>query len=135
MNAVHSLNSAAIIEPVLWETHSRPGMGNRPTRVDQSAACHLLRSCNRSILDKTGTPTGNAESGTAEELNTSGKLGSRFCCIFHPHLFVPESLDGDQYKALTQYKERLGQQGLYFKYETLAEFRELLPAPSCRSDD
>ena len=29
-NAVHSLSSAAIIEPVLWETHARPEFGNRP---------------------------------------------------------------------------------------------------------
>lgn len=125
-NAVHSLNSAAIIESVLWETHSRPGMGNRPQELINQ---QLVTYCDLVIgafWTRLGTPTGIAESGTAEEIEHFREAGKPILLYFSSAPVVPESLDGDQYKALTQYKERLGQQGLYFKYETLAEFRELL---------
>ena len=36
-NAVHSLSSAAIIEPILWETHSHPAIGDRPQAIIKGA--------------------------------------------------------------------------------------------------
>ncbi len=125
-NAVHSLSSSAIIEPVLWETHSRPEMGNRPQEVINQ---QLVASCDLVIgafWTRLGTPTGVAESGTAEEIEHFREAGKPVLLYFSSALVVPESLDAEQYQALTRYKERLGQKGLYFKYETLAEFRELL---------
>lgn len=125
-NAVHSLSSATIIEPVLWETHSRPGMGNRPQEVINQ---QLVTNCDLVIgafWTRLGTPTGVAESGTAEEIEHFREAGKPVLLYFSSAPVVPESLDAEQYKALTEYKERLGQQGLYFKYEMLSEFRELL---------
>jgi hypothetical protein len=125
-NAIHSLSNAAIIEPVLWETHSRPGMGSRPQEVINQ---QLVTNCDLVIgafWTRLGTPTGVAESGTAEEIEHFRDAGKPILIYFSSAPVVPESLDVEQYKALTQYKDRLGQQGLYFKYETLAEFRELL---------
>lgn len=125
-NAVHSLSSAAIIEPVLWETHSRPGMGNRPQELINR---QLVEHCDLIIgafWTRLGTPTGIAESGTAEEIEQFRKAGKPVFLYFSSAPVVPESLDVDQYKALTKYKEQLGQQGLYSKYETLADLREQL---------
>lgn len=125
-NAVHSLSSAAIIEPVLWETHSRPGMGSRPQEVINQ---QLVTDCDLVIgafWTRLGTPTGVAESGTAEEIEHFRDAGKPVLLYFSSAPVVPESLDTEQYKALTEYKKRLSQQGLYFKYETLSEFRELL---------
>ena len=125
-NAVHSVSSAAIIEPVLWETHSRPGMGGRPQELINHqlvAHCDLVIGA---FWTRLGTPTGVAESGTAEEIEHFREAGKPVLLYFSSTPVVPESLDADQYKALSQYKERLGQQGLYSKYETLADFRDQL---------
>lgn len=125
-NAVHSLSVAAIIEPVLWETHSRPGMGSRPQEVINR---QLVANCDLVIgafWTRLGTPTGVAESGTAEEIEHFREAGKPVLLYFSSAPVVPESLDAEQYKALTEYKMRLGPEGLYFKYETLSEFRELL---------
>lgn len=125
-NAVHSLSATAIIEPVLWETHSRPGMGSRPQEVINR---QLVTNCDLVIgafWTRLGTPTGVAESGTAEEIEHFREAGKPVLLYFSSAPVVPESLDAEQYKALTEYKKRLGQEGLYFKYETLSEFRELL---------
>lgn len=125
-NAVHSFNLAAIIEPVLWETHSRPGMGSRPQEVINR---QLVTNCDLIIgafWTRLGTPTGVAESGTAEEIEDFREKGKPVLLYFSSAPVVPESLDTEQYKALTEYKKRLGKEGLYFKYDTLSEFRELL---------
>lgn len=57
-NAVHSLSTAAIIEPVLWESHSRPGMGSRPQEVINQ---QLVTNCDLVIgafWTRLSTPTG-----------------------------------------------------------------------------
>ena len=123
-NAVHSLSSAAIIEPVLWETHSRPEMGGRPQELINQ---QLVVNCDLVVgafWTRLGTPTGVAESGTAEEIEQLRAAGKPVLLYFSSAPVVPESLDATQYKALTDYRSRLGTQGLYFKYENLAEFRE-----------
>ncbi len=125
-NAVHSLSAAAIIEPVLWETHSRPAMGSRPQEVINR---QLVTNCDIVIgafWTRLGTPTGVAESGTAEEIEHFREAGKPVLLYFSSAPVVPESLDAEQYKALTEYKTRLAPDGLYFKYEELSEFRELL---------
>lgn len=125
-NAVHSVSCAAIIEPVLWETHSRPGMGSRPQEIINY---QLVNHCDLVIgafWTRLGTPTGVAESGTAEEIEHFREAGNPVLLYFSSAPVVPESLDVDQFKALGQYKERLGQQGLYSKYDSLADFRDQL---------
>lgn len=125
-NAIHSLNSAAIIEPVLWETHSRPEMGSRPQELINHqlvAHCDLVIGA---FWTRLGTPTGVAESGTAEEIEHFREAGKPILLYFSSAPVVPESLDVDQYKALTQYKVSLEHMGLYSKYETLADLRDQL---------
>lgn len=125
-NAVHSLSNAAVIEPVLWETHSRPDLGDRPQGIINKqlvANCDLLIGA---FWTRLGTPTGDAVSGTAEEIEQFRGAGKPVLLYFSGAPVVPESLDAAQYAALTEYRKSLGEQGLYFKYESLAEFRVLL---------
>lgn len=125
-NAVHSLSNAAVIEPVLWETHSRPDLGGRPQGIINKqlvANCDLLIGA---FWTRLGTPTGEAVSGTAEEIEQFRGAGKPVLLYFSGAPVVPESLDAEQYAALTAYRKSLGDQGLYFKYESLAEFRALL---------
>ena len=125
-NAVHSLSSAAIIEPILWETHSHPAIGDRPQAIINKQLvdhCDLLAGA---FWTRLGTPTGAAESGTAEEIEHFREADKPVLLYFSSAPVVPESIDVEQYKALTEYRKRLNQQGLYFKYESLSEFREML---------
>ncbi|MCK9383698.1 MAG: DUF4062 domain-containing protein [Nevskia sp.] len=125
-NAVHSVSTAAIIEPVLWETHSRPALGSRPQELINQ---QLVKNCDLVIgafWTRLGTPTGEAESGTAEEIEQFKAAGRPALLYFSSAPVVPDSLDGAQYKALSEYKARLLQNGLCFKYETLADFRDQL---------
>ena len=125
-NAVHSIDCGAIVEPVLWETHSRPAFGDRPQEVINQ---QLVESCDLVIgafWTKLGTPTGNAESGTAEEIEQFRSSGKPVLLYFSSAPAVPESVDRDQYDALIEYRDRLGESGLYSRYDSLAGFREQL---------
>src|ERR1700728_2343220 len=125
-NAVYSLERAAIVEPVLWETHSRPALGEGPQQIinDQLVGqCDFLVG---TFWTKLGTPTMRAESGTAEEIEHFRAANKPVMLYFSAKPVVPDSYEPDQYKSLVEYRDRLGRQGLYFKYESDAEFRDLL---------
>jgi len=125
-NAVHSIDRSAIVEPVLWETHSRPAFGDRPQELLNQ---QLVKRCDLLIgafWTRLGTSTGKAESGTAEEIEQFRSEGKPALLYFSSAPAVPESIDPDQYKALVEYKKKLSSSGLYATYESLADFRDQL---------
>jgi hypothetical protein len=125
-NAAHSLATGAILEPVLWETHALPESGDRPQGLINR---QLVDNCDILIgtfWTRLGTSTGKAESGTAEEIEEFRSSGKRVLLYFSSAPVAPESLDAEQYAALTAYRSRLGQDSLYFKYEDLGQLRALL---------
>ena len=65
-NATHSEDYGVILMPVMWETHSTPGMGDRPQAILNK---QLVASCDLLVWafwTRIGTYTGVAESGTVE---------------------------------------------------------------------
>jgi hypothetical protein len=125
-NAAHSWTSRAILEPVLWETHARPEIGGRPQALVNK---QLVENCDILIgtfWTRLGTHTGKAESGTAEEIEEFRSMGKPVLLYFSSAPVAPQSLDPEQYRALAEYKEKLGHQALYFGYETIGELRDLI---------
>jgi len=122
-NASHSKRTCAILEPVMWETHTRPELGDRPQGV-----------LNRQIVDdcdilvgtfwtRLGTPTGEAESGTAEEIERFREVGKPVMLYFSSAPVVPDSIDTEQYQALQKFRSRLEDEGLISTYESESDFR------------
>jgi len=125
-NAIHSNDRAAIVEPVLWESHSMPELGDRPQQLIND---QLVENCDLLIgtfWTRLGTPTGKALSGTAEEIEEIRAKGKPVLLYFSSAPAVPDSIDPEQYTALTQYKKKLGSSGLYSTYQSLPDFREQL---------
>jgi hypothetical protein len=125
-NAAHSLALGAILEPVLWETHAIPALGDRPQGIINT---QLVQHCDILIgtfWTRLGTSTGKAESGTAEEIEQFRASGKRVLLYFSSAPVVPKSLDQNQYGALMSYKEKLGSEGLYFEYEDIPQLQNLL---------
>lgn len=125
-NAAHSLALGAILEPVLWETHARPELGDRPQAIINKQLADNCDILVGTFWTRLGTSTGKAESGTAEEIDEFRSKGKPVLLYFSSAPVVPESLDIPQYQALTEYKKRLGQSGLCFQYESLDQLRDLL---------
>jgi len=125
-NAANSLRSAAILEPVLWETHATPAMGDRPQALINK---QLVQQCDLLIgvfWTRLGTNTGVAESGTAEEIEEFRKDGKPVLLYFSSAPVIPESIDHEQYQKLIAYKKTLQDQGIVFSYDSVGAFRELL---------
>ncbi len=125
-NAANSLRNAAILEPVLWETHATPTMGDRPQAIINK---QLVKRCDLLIgvfWTRLGTNTGVAESGTAEEIEEFRKDGKPVLLYFSSAPVIPESIDHDQYQKLIAYKKNLRDQSIVFSYESIGAFRELL---------
>jgi len=124
-NATHSRSRKIVLQPVGWETHSHPEMGDRAQEV-----------LNRQILDdadllvgifwsRIGTPTGDAPSGSVEELQRHMESGKPTMVYFSD---APGSLamgaDG-QYKRLLVWREGwCAPRGLVETFRSADEFKD-----------
>lgn len=125
-NSVHSFHTGTIIEPVMWETHVIPALGDRPQELINN---QIVDSCDFLIgafWTRIGTSTGGYVSGTAEEIDRLRSQGKQIFLYFSSAPVVPESIDPDQYKALIEYKKSLKGQGITFDYSDIGDFRDMV---------
>ena len=125
-NATHSKDFQAVLHPVMWETHSTPEMGDRPQAIINKqivASCDLLVGA---FWTRIGTHTGVAESGTVEEINEIKSAGKPILLYFSSAPVVPDSVDPEQYRRLTDFKKQCQAEGLTEKYDSISELREKL---------
>jgi len=123
-NYVNSEDKSLVLMPVGWETHSIPSMDGRAQEIinkEVLADCDLLVAI---FWTRIGTPTGEAESGTVEEIREHIEAGKPTMIYFSSVPVVLESVDNEQYSKLIDFKEELKKQGLIESYSTLSEFRE-----------
>jgi len=125
-NAVNSLRYGVILEPVLWETHATPEMGDRPQAIINK---QLVENCDilvGTFWTRIGTRTGRFESGTIEEIKEFRKTGKPVLLYFSSVPVVPDSVDADQYKRLLKFKKQCQKEGLVSTYESIGQLREQL---------
>lgn len=122
-NAANSLKYGVTLEPVLWETHATPEMGDRPQDILNKQfvdSCDILVGA---FWTRLGTHTGKAESGTVEEIERFIKAGKPVLLYFSLALVRPDSVDDNQHKRLRQFKEKCRKEGILFEYESIADLR------------
>ena len=91
--------------PVGWETHSSPEMGDRPQAIVNRqvlADCDLLVAI---LWARLGSPTGEAPSGTVEEIEEHLAAGKSAMIYFSTAPVRLDSVDSEQYSALLEFKE------------------------------
>jgi hypothetical protein len=122
----NALNAAAyetVLLPVMWETHATPEMGDRPQAI-----------INRQIVDDTdillgtfwtrlGTPTGEAVSGTVEEITRFVEAEKPTMIYFSSVPVSVANLDPKQLESLRAFQKELINKGLQDGYETLEDLR------------
>lgn len=125
-NFIHSEDKAIVLMPVGWETHSSPSMEGRAQEVINK---QILEDCDLLIAifwTRIGTPTGESESGTVEEINKHIRADKPVMIYFSSVPVVPDSVDSEQYSILKDFREDLKRRGLIDSYESPSEFREKL---------
>jgi len=71
-----------------------------------------------------GTPTADAESGTAEEIGRAGEAGKPVMLYFSKAKIDPDAIDLEEYKKLKDFKLRKFPEGLIEHYNSLNDFRD-----------
>jgi hypothetical protein len=123
-NSMHTTEMKMVLQPVGWETDATPDLQERGQAVINR---QLVDSCDMLIgvfWTRLGTPTPQAESGTAEEIERAANEGKRCIVYFSDVAVSPSSTDQKQYRRLQKYKQELNARGLTDVYQTLEEFRE-----------
>ncbi|WP_329837729.1 hypothetical protein [Stenotrophomonas geniculata] len=122
-SAIHGWNShnskarSIVLLPVMWETHAAPSLDARPQAVINE---QLVRECDMLVgvfWTRLGSPTGEAESGTIEEINWFVKE-KKPVMIYFSTRSLPSDCDIDQVKRLRDFKKQIQQKGLVFDYDT-----------------
>ncbi|MXO85249.1 DUF4062 domain-containing protein [Altererythrobacter aurantiacus] len=122
-NDVHAADRRCVLLPVGWETHSAPALGDRPQKLIND---RVLEHCDLLVgvfWTRLGTPTGEAASGTVEEIRRHMAAGKPVMVYFSQQPVAPDSLDRSQYDALQDFKAWCAEQGLIHSYDTQDEFR------------
>ena len=125
-NDVYSPSTGVVLLPVLWETHAVPQMGDRPQGIINRQLVENADLLIGVFWTKLGTHTGQAESGTAEEIEAFRQRGKPVLLYFSSAPVVPGSIDFHEFQRLQEYKQRLQSEGLLGEYSTLDELRVLV---------
>jgi hypothetical protein len=124
-NAVHGEDRGLVLLPVGWETHSIPEMGGRPQAIINR---QLLVDCDLLVgvfWTKLGTPTGDAPSGTVEEIREHHAAGKPVMLYFSATPVALDSADLTQVQRVQEFRKERFQDGLVQLYSSLDGFRQL----------
>ena len=127
--AIHRWNDAnadarqLLFQPVKWETHSTPQLGNPPQTI-----------INRQLLDEAdivigifgtriGTPTEEYVSGTVEEIKKHVAAGKTAKIYFSDVPIAPSAVNAAQYASVQKFREECQSTGLYATFSSHEQFR------------
>lgn len=127
-NITNSDDYGAMLERVSWKTHATSEIGDRPQAIINKQLD--LKDCDILIAifwTKLGTPTGEAESGTIEEIEEFRKADKPVSIYFSSIPVSPKKIDIEQYKKLSEIIEKYKHDGLVIDYNSIEQFRSKLP--------
>jgi hypothetical protein len=113
-----------VLLPVGWDTHAHPMMGDRPQAVINK---QVLRDCDLLVAvfwTRLGSPTGEAASGTVEEIEEHLKDGKPAMIYFSNAPVRPDSIDEAQYRALREFRAYCESRGLIETFESPSELKD-----------
>lgn len=121
-NYIHSSANSVVLMPVGWETHSSPELGSRAQELIND---RVLEDCDLLVgifWTRLGTPTGEASSGTVEEIQRHVQAGRPAMIYFCQAPADLGTVDMAQYQSLQVFKTWCEQQGLIQTFLNLEEF-------------
>ena len=122
-NAIHSKQLSIMLNPVGWETHIAPEMGNHPQEI-----------INKRILDNSdiligifwtrlGSPTGEYVSGTVEEISKHCEK-NKLASIYISKKAYPDNIDLTQLQLLRDQTQIWLKEGLLDFYDNHSLFKQ-----------
>lgn len=125
-NHVNSRDRSIVLLPLRWETHASPELGQRPQAAINRQVVDYCDMAIGVFWTRLGTPTGEAESGSTEEINRVADAGKPVMLYFSRAKVDLQATDLSEYARLASFKDSLFQKALIESYTTITEFREML---------
>ncbi|TPI59628.1 hypothetical protein FJ420_21535 [Mesorhizobium sp. B3-1-3] len=119
-NAVFSRDQKVVLMPVGWETLS-PELAGRPQGMVNDRVLAHADIVIGIFWSRVGTATGEAVSGTIEEIERHHTAGKPVMLYFSDRPIPQDMIDGDQLEKLKVFKEWAKGKGLYYTYKTPEE--------------
>jgi len=122
-NNIHAKTRKIVLLPLSWENNSVPSMGNRAQGIIND---QILRDADILVgifWTRIGTPTGKAISGTVEEIEEHIESSKSTMLYFSNKPVIPDSIDSEQYKAVSNLKKEYQKKGLTTDFDSLDDFK------------
>jgi len=123
-NFVNAYARSLILMPVGWETHSAPDLNGRAQSIIND---RLVDDCDLLVgifWTKLGTPTGDFESGTVEEISRHVEAGKPAMIYFSDAPVAPQSIDPVEYDRVKSFKAWCYDAGLVANFSNSDDFRQ-----------
>lgn len=125
-NSLHAEETKVMLLPVLWERDATPEMGDRPQALINRQLVDAADMLVGTFWTRLGTPTGEAQSGTVEEIERCIAAQKPVLLYFSRQPVALDSVDHHQYQQLQDFKQSLEPRGLYDSYDSEANlFRKV----------
>lgn len=125
-NNTNSFEKRIVILPLKWETHSAPELNRRPQDIINKEVVDLCDFAIGVFWSRIGSPTGQYDSGSTEEIDRIGNAGKVVMCYFSKERKSVNDIDVDQLKKLNEFKTKIYKNGLVYSYEDIVDFKESL---------
>lgn len=119
--AVHSWNDSnarnkkVILQPWRWETSAVPQVGGRAQALINAQGVDDSDIVIALFGSRLGSPTGEAVSGTAEEIERAVELGKPVH-VYFSNAPLPNDVDVEQLTALRRFREKMQERSLLGEY-------------------
>jgi hypothetical protein len=123
-NNLHSYVRNAVILPLRWETHTAPEYNVRP---QEAINRRIVDDCDMVVgifWTKLGTPTGEANSGTLEEIERVAKAGKPVMLYFSHVPVDPNRVDLKQMERLKGFKKSVLAHALVETFGSSLDFHD-----------
>jgi len=119
---LHSEEKRIILLPIDWETHSYPESGERTQAIINR---QIIKDSDLLIgifWARIGTPTGQAKSGTVEEIEEHISTGKPAMLYFSNKKIDPRKINHKQYEEVKNLKNKYKGMSLYHEFSTAKKF-------------
>jgi hypothetical protein len=117
-NATYGRAFGTAIMPISWGTNAAAEFGQPPQDILNRQIVDQCDMCIAIFAARLGTPTKNAVSGTAEEIERLLATGKYVAVLRSERGVKPSKTDPDQLKELEQYLSKISENGLVMTYST-----------------
>lgn len=122
-NSLEGHDSGVRLEPTHWSTHVRPALGDRPQGIVNDQLVVRAAAMIAVFKGRLGLDTGQAVSGTAEEIEQFVSTGREVMVYFAGDVFGPGDVGKAETQRLSVFYNDMRARGILSEFSGLVDFK------------